>query len=160
MNGADVQTSIPFCVKCGSNYREPGGSYFCRPCKEYFGRRAAAATRRPPEGGLMSVPMVMPVREYVPPSDPRGDLFIDSDYWRWLLEAAYKISGDDTEGLFWALEATRCLGASLTIVDGKARIRRGEMSEEEYERVRRDWLMPRMAELRPLLETPDWVITY
>lgn len=88
-------------------------------------------------------------------ADPRPDLFLDHDVWSALLAAAGQPSDDDlASDLFWALHTTRQLGASLSIEDGKARIRRGQMTQEDYEEVRQEWLLPRMGQLRPLLEEP------
>ncbi len=95
--------------------------------------------------------------DYQPPMDPRPDLFLDHDNWSRLLAVLWNLRADDAiTDLFWALRTTRELGASLSIEDGRARIRRGAMTERDYTKVRAEWLLPRMADLKPFLEEPRW----
>ena len=91
-----------------------------------------------------------------PASDPRPDLFIDSEHWSRLLPAALLRFGTDPEGPFWVLQGMRCMGGNIELRDGVARLRRGWIDADRYEVIREEWLRPHLAALRPLLEDPQW----
>ncbi len=96
--------------------------------------------------------MTATVELYQPGTDPRPDLILDSDLWAKLLRAAWLKGEDDAFSVFWCLQTVRCLGASLTIIDGRGRIRAGEMPADDYADLRERWLRPRLREITEMLE--------
>jgi len=83
--------------------------------------------------------------------DPRPELEEDTELWRALLEKADDLDGNDPLGLFGALHGLRCLGASLTRVDGRVVLGHGRMSEAEYLEERNTWLLPHRENLVKML---------
>lgn len=84
--------------------------------------------------------------------DPRPDLTDDSQTWHELLMAARAIDGPDPNGLFGALDGMRCLGCRIAIINGRAKLFRGDIAEGEYQELRERWLKPHHEKLVRLLE--------
>jgi len=84
--------------------------------------------------------------------DPRPDLTDDSQTWHELLMAARAIDGAEPEGLYGALHGMRCLGCRIAVVNGRAKLFRGEIAEDEYAALRDRWLRPHHETLVRLLE--------
>jgi len=88
--------------------------------------------------------------------DPRPDLREDSHLWEYVLANCRALEDvDDPGSLYGALDGVRCLGARLAIVNGRARLFRGAIGEEEYEQLRRMWLEPHHEKLVRLLSWLD-----
>lgn len=99
----------------------------------------------PPMAGSDFVPA--PLTE-----DPRPDLAVDSALWTALLEMAYAADGENPDGYFGALYGIRCCGAQLDVLPtGNWRLRRGEITENEWIDIRQRWLLPHEAAIRRLL---------
>ena len=93
-----------------------------------------------------------------------------ADYSRWwlVLEAAYRLDGQDPDGVYGVLSGLRCCGARLEIA-GPAnwsltaegppptwKLTRGEeMTEAEYQGYRQTYLVPHTAAIRKLLNAPE-----
>jgi hypothetical protein len=110
------------------------------------------------EGGPSTeAPPTSPVVEsgFVPApltEDPRPDLVSDSALWAALLEMACTADGENPDGYFGALYGIRCCGAQMDVLPtGGWRIRRGEISEDEWIDIRQRWLLPHEAAIRRLL---------
>lgn len=84
-------------------------------------------------------------------TNPRPDLVEDADLWARLLLKAYPIDGNNPHGLFWALHGLRCCGARLRVGATSLILERGEMAEDEYARLRAQYLVPRAGQLKRLL---------
>ena len=122
-----------------------------------------------------------PLREYLdrygsltidprdPPwADPRPDLVADHSRWWLVLAAAWRLDGQDPDGVYGALSGLRCCGARLEIA-GPAnwslqpegppptwKLTRGEeMTEEQYQGYRQTYLVPHTAAIRKLLNAPE-----
>lgn len=87
--------------------------------------------------------------------DPRPDLAEDHALWEALLLHARAGEGDDPESLYGALDGLRCLGARLAMVNGHARLFRGEIGDNEYQALRDRWLRPHHERLVWLLGKLD-----
>ena len=74
--------------------------------------------------------------------DPRPELSADSDAWTKLLALAYDLDESDMDGAYGALLGIRCMGASLVRVNGGWAIQRGEIPEDEYQDIRKRYLLP------------------
>ncbi len=102
-----------------------------------------------------------------PWADPRSDLVGDHGSFPLLLETAYRLDGQDLNGVFGALVGIRCCGARLTHA-GPANwsrapegprptwrlVRGDEMTEAEYAGYRQTYLAPHTAALTRLLSAP------
>ncbi len=99
-----------------------------------------------------------------PWADPRPDLVADRARWWLVLEAAWRLDGQDPNGLYGALNGMRCCGARLEIANAETwgarpedppptyRLVRGEeLSEAEYADLRQRYLMPHREALTRLL---------
>lgn len=99
-----------------------------------------------------------------PWQDPRPDLAADRSRWWLLLEAAYRLDGQDPEGLYGALFGLRCCGARLELANPETwgarpedppptyRLVRGEeLSEAAYAELRQRYLVPHREALTRLL---------
>lgn len=77
-------------------------------------------------------------------TDPRRDLTKDSWLWEQLLLAAYSLDSDNPDGCFAALHGMRCMGAKLVPKDNGIGVTllAGEMPEERFRELRRDYLLP------------------
>ncbi len=84
-------------------------------------------------------------------TNPRPDLAEDAELWARLLLKAYPVDNDAPDGLYWTLHGFRCNGAHLRLGRGTLVLEAGEMSEEEYMRLRTQWLLPHAAQLRQML---------
>ena len=87
--------------------------------------------------------------------DPRPDLAEDSELWHSLLMHCRVAEEDHPESLYGALHGLRCLGARLAVVNGHARLFRGDIAEGEYRAVRERWLRPHHELLTKLLQSMD-----
>jgi hypothetical protein len=122
-----------------------------------------------------------PLREYLdrygsltidprdPPwADPRPDLVADHSRWWLVLEAAYRLDGQDPDGVYGGFSGLRCCGARLEIAgpanwsltaEGSPptwKLTRGEeMTEAEYQGYRQTYLVPHTAAIRKLLNAPE-----
>lgn len=88
--------------------------------------------------------------------DPRPDLSRDSKMWDHLLmlvRATENTAAPDS--LFGALHGLRCLGARLVVRGGRVRLSAGEIDDEEYERLRAQWLAPHHEKLIRMLDNLD-----
>ncbi|MHB0858428.1 MAG: hypothetical protein ACYC5M_12750 [Anaerolineae bacterium] len=83
--------------------------------------------------------------------NPRPDLAQDQPLWASLLSAAYRKDGPNPEGLFWALQGLRCLGARLRVGRHTLLLERGEQDEATYHANRTRYLLPHAEVLRTLL---------
>ncbi|MHB0858824.1 MAG: hypothetical protein ACYC5M_14810 [Anaerolineae bacterium] len=83
--------------------------------------------------------------------NPRPDLAEDQPLWASLLSAAYRMDGQDPEGLFWALKGLRCLGARLRVGRHTLLLERGEQDEATYLAHRSRYLLPHAEILCALL---------
>lgn len=103
-----------------------------------------------------------------PWQDPRPDLATDRSRWWLLLEAAYRLDGQDPEGLYGALFGLRCCGARLELANPETwgarpedppptyRLVRGEeLSEAAYADLRQRYLVPHREALTRLLSAPS-----
>lgn len=103
-----------------------------------------------------------------PWQDPRPDLAADRLRWWLLLEAAYRLDGQDTEGLYGALFGLRCCGVRLELANPDTyslapegppptyRLVRGEeLSEAEYQNLHQRYLVPQREALTRLLSAPS-----
>lgn len=103
-----------------------------------------------------------------PWADPRPDLTADRARWWLVLEAAYRLDGQDPAGLYGALFGLRCCGARLELANPKDyslqpegpaptyRLVRGEeLSEAEYADLRQRYLVPHREALTRLLSAPS-----
>jgi hypothetical protein len=88
-----------------------------------------------------------------PWEDPRPDLVNDHSRWWLLLEAAYRLDGQDPDGLYGALFGMRCCGARLEIASPTSwRLVQGDaLSAAEYQELRQRYLLPHTAALTQLL---------
>lgn len=109
-----------------------------------------------------------PARPDPPWADPRPDLTADRARWWLVLEAAYRLDGQDPAGLYGALFGMRCCGARLELANPKDyslqpegpaptyRLVRGEeLSEAEYTDLRQRYLVPHREALTRLLSAPS-----
>ena len=112
-------------------------------------------------GGFTPAPLDPPWQ------DPRSDLADDHSRWWLVLEAAWRLDGQDPEGLFGALVGLRGCGARLELANAETwgarpddppptyRLVRGaELSEAEYAELRQRYLVPHRAALTRLLSAP------
>lgn len=103
-----------------------------------------------------------------PWQDPRPDLTADRSRWWLLLEAGYRLDGQDPNGLYSALFGLRCCGARLELANAATwgarpedppptyRLVRGEeLSEAEYADLRQRYLVPHRQALTRLLSAPS-----
>ena len=96
------------------------------------------------------------VEDLGPIADPRWhDLPEDAHLWLGLLATAYEHDGDAADGLFGAIHGLRCLGARLHRTRAGLRIAPGELSRNEYARLREMYLLPHAGILRRLLAVPQ-----
>jgi len=93
----------------------------------------------------------------LPTADPRPDLHMDHALWQALLSRAHggAIHGAGPDNLFWALQGLRCCGASLVWIDKHLYLKRGQMSQAEYDQARERYLMPHAQTLKELVETVE-----
>lgn len=103
-----------------------------------------------------------------PWQDPRPDPTADRSRWWLVLEAAYRLDGQDPAGLYGALFGLRGCGARLELANPKDyslqpegpaptyRLVRGEeLSEAEYADLRQRYLVPHREALTRLLSAPS-----
>ena len=89
--------------------------------------------------------------------DPRPDLIEDSQLWKKIL----KIAEITDEKAYHILHGFRCGGAKLEIKNGKVNMkpRIGEdhlwQSQEEYNKDRKEWLMPLRESIGEIFNTVD-----
>lgn len=84
----------------------------------------------------------------LPTDDPRPDLSHDSALWAALLALAH---GNDNDELLGNLNGLRCMGAGLTMHNGRVELWHRRMSQAEYDADRAKYLVPHAAELVKLL---------
>jgi hypothetical protein len=89
--------------------------------------------------------------------DPRSDLFLDSENWTRLLRYAANAYGEGPESVVGIIDGIRCMGACITVKDGVARIRPGDMDATEYADIKAKWMQPYAAEITRILgEVGRW----
>lgn len=100
-------------------------------------------------------PMIEPVQDEgttSPCADPRPDLTLDHRVWQELLNAAFVRDGNDPWGVFASLHGLRCCGAALEPAKVGVQLVHGELSDEEYVSLRKQWLLPQRTLFANLLK--------
>lgn len=101
--------------------------------------------------------------------EPRPDLIRDTSLWQEILQKAWQMDDTESHEYHGLLHCLRCLGAQAEIIyfypngqNGQGGIKtpqtkltRGEISEAEWEEIKRDWLNPRREMLEVILD-PTW----